>query len=200
MAKGKVMPSKGKVAPAPAPKVSTAKAKSQAAKPVYNATNAAGKSKSQSYLGKQGITVDDPNIAYIMAQSGSTNPADPYNWAGIAAAMEAEQASAASSGGYNPPSPGYTPSEAPAAPPQLPSNGGVSLLGPEVATAPQPVIPPPVSAVGEDTASMVGPAQEAFGVGGTFGQFERRRKARGPRTGLSVTPEMLQSVAARRLG
>lgn len=53
---------------------------------------------------------------------------------------------------------------------------------------------------GLDTAGLVGPEMVKSGLAGTFGQFERQRRARGPSTGLSMTPEELQRTAARRLG
>lgn len=139
----------------------------------------------------QGAASTQSNLAAIMAQSGSTNPADPYNWAGIAAALQSRGPGGSSSGGGS----SYSSPSAPAAP------------APAVYQAPSSVNPAPVnqgpSAITSTGIGTVGaPTGETFqSIGsrpGTFGQFDRLRNQRSPRTGLSITPEMLRRFAATR--
>lgn len=89
------------------------------------------------------------------------------------------------------------------------SGGGGSLatppavfVPPEAITAPPAVTQPP-AVVAEAAPSEVNVPGESFttvGTPGSFGTYERQRFSRGPRTGLSVTPEMIRRAAAARLG
>lgn len=75
---------------------------------------------------------------------------------------------------------------------------------PKVATAaPKPAVKPPAkppTKTATGPKSNVGTSKTAGGRKSTYGQFKRQRNARGPRSGLSVTPEMLRRAAAQRLG
>jgi hypothetical protein len=67
-------------------------------------------------------------------------------------------------------------------------------------TAPRPVAPTPqVQAPSQGgTPSNVG-RFTTVGTPGTFGSFQRQRLNRGPRGGVSVTPELLRRIAAQRI-
>ena len=69
-------------------------------------------------------------------------------------------------------------------------------------TAPPAVVQPPAitAAANPSATNVAGESFTTVGNPGTFGGYERRRQSRGPRTGLSVTPEMIRSAAAQRLG
>jgi hypothetical protein len=73
----------------------------------------------------------------------------------------------------------------------------------QVTTPTAPVVSAPAPAITSPTTpgapSNVGSFTSTGGQG-TFGQFNRQRLNRGPRTGMSVTPEMLQRIAAQRIG
>jgi hypothetical protein len=76
------------------------------------------------------------------------------------------------------------------------------FVPPESITAPPATVQPP-AVVANATPSEVNVPGESFtsiGGPGSFGSFERKRAVRGPRTGLSVTPEMIRRAAAQRLG
>ena len=76
------------------------------------------------------------------------------------------------------------------------------FVPPEAITAPPAVTQPP-AVVAEAPPSEVNVPGESFttvGSPGSFGAYERRRTARGPSTGLSVTPEMIRRAASQRLG
>jgi hypothetical protein len=47
--------------------------------------------------------------------------------------------------------------------------------------------------------NVPGESFTTVGNPGAFGSYERKRQNRGPRTGLSVTPEMIRRAAAQRL-
>jgi hypothetical protein len=63
-------------------------------------------------------------------------------------------------------------------------------------TPPTPVLPPSVGTPGGGTGFNT---TARAGVG-TAGQYNRRRLNRGPRTGMSTTPEMLRRIAQQRIG
>lgn len=76
------------------------------------------------------------------------------------------------------------------------------FVPPEAVTAPPAVVQPP-AVVAEAAPSETNVPGESFttvGAPGSFGAYERRRATRGPRSGLSVTPEMLRRAASQRLG
>lgn len=118
-----------------------------------------------------------------------------YDWAALARAISAQDGSGGSMGG------GFT---------SAGSGGGSSYSAPaaSVIQAPSSVVTPPQiqapTAVTNTAVSAPGaPTGEQFtsvGAGGTFGMFDRMRNQRSPRSGLSVTPEMLRAAAAARLG
>lgn len=88
---------------------------------------------------------------------------------------------------------------APAPPPPAPSVFEAAAA----ANPPPAVVQPPSVATGTNagTGNVAGEAFNTIGKGtGTFGQELRRRQARGPLTGLSMTPEMLRRAAAQRIG
>lgn len=160
------------------------------------------------------------------AAAGARNP-DPHNWAGIAAALAKAGAQGAVQSatpdwgqagldavmggaigaGYS--EPAYTP------PPTRISGSGRSTgestgmaappavyAPPAQMTAPPAVVQPP-AVFADANPSAVNTAGESFtsvGNPSTFGSYERRRQARGPKGGLSVTPEMIRRAAAQRLG
>jgi len=77
-----------------------------------------------------------------------------------------------------------------------------AFVPPESVTAAPAVVQPP-AVVANATPSENNVPGESFttvGSPGTFGQLERRRASRGPKSGLSVTPEMIRRAAATRLG
>lgn len=149
--------------------------------------------------GTQSSAVSD-DIFAIMAQSGSQDPSDPYNWRGIAAALAAQEpASRSSDMGYVPPP--QTPNIAGAGAAPTPAitpvyETPVSYVAPSVAAPARGVTAEASGAVGAPS----GESFNAFGGGLTAGLFERMRNQRSPRTGLSVTPEMLMAQARKRLG
>ena len=67
-----------------------------------------------------------------------------------------------------------------------------------VATPVTPAVPAVVAP--PSATNTAGGSFTSSGRGMTAGQLERQRQSRGPRTGLSVTPEMLQAIARRRVG
>lgn len=72
---------------------------------------------------------------------------------------------------------------------------------PAVVTAQSVQPPQAISATASSAADApTGAKFETFGTPSTFGGFERRRNARGPRNTGSMTPEMLRRAAAARLG
>ena len=74
---------------------------------------------------------------------------------------------------------------------------------PAVYSAPAATVQPPaiVNPAGPGAGNVAGQSFETVGQGeGTYGQEQRRRQARGPMTGLSMTPEMLRRAAGQRLG
>ena len=172
------------------------------------AGDATGNAELAAIMRQSGST--DPSDPYnwrtiaIMQQSGSTDPSDPYNWRGIAAGLAAQEAQNAAnaasyqnpgSGGYQEPAATYTP---PPAPPPTPSvYETAASYKPPVIEAPQAIMNTAGGAAG---AATEGPPMTKTGLGGTYGSFQRERQARGPKTGASVTPEMLRRAAARRLG
>ena len=81
---------------------------------------------------------------------------------------------------------------APAPPPPAPA--------PQTATSvPTPEAPQPVVAnAGAGALNTLGDSFTSTGGGGTYGQFERQRLNRGPRSTTSVTPEMLMRIARQR--
>lgn len=76
--------------------------------------------------------------------------------------------------------------------------GVTAPINPGVVTPPNVVAPPapPVTAPGVPTAPVG--SWNSTGRGGTFGRFNRQRLNRGPRSGLSMTPEMLRRIAMQR--
>lgn len=78
-----------------------------------------------------------------------------------------------------------------------------TFVPPAVAQAPTAAVmpPPEVNPAGPGAGNVAGESFDKVGAGsGTFGQEQRRRQARGPMTGLSVTPEMLRRAATQRIG
>lgn len=135
----------------------------------------------------------------IMARSGSRDPSDPYNWRGIAAGLAAQAAPApvsAPAGGGN----------------FAPGGNNVGAGGSTVPAPPPPVVVPPTSYTAPPSVQPPTAVEANAGAGersgttflsqggGTFGMFDRLRNQRSPRSGLSVTPEMLRAAAAARLG
>lgn len=94
--------------------------------------------------------------------------------------------------------------------PTIPSGGGgngtpIPTPTPTPVPTPQPPIKPPVKP--PVTPPPVTPPRPPgagtftnIGVPGTYGRFQRQRRARGPLSGLSLTPEMLRRIAAQRIG
>lgn len=170
----------------------------QKSKPGYNAPS----SKAAVTASKQ-VANPAPSLQAIMAQSGSTDPSDPYNWRGIAAALSAQQSaapSAPSAPSYSAPS-SYTPNVSGAAASPTPAitptfETPASYVAPAVMEPPKGVTETAQGAAG----APVGQTFDAYGGGLTAGLFERMRNKRTPRTGLSVTPEMLMAEARKRLG
>jgi len=74
---------------------------------------------------------------------------------------------------------------------------------PVVATPTTPTVTTPAPPIVSPT-NPNGPTNvrtfTSTGRPGTYGAFQRQRLNRGPRTGLSVTPEMLRRIAAQRIG
>lgn len=74
---------------------------------------------------------------------------------------------------------------------------------PTVTTPTTPVVsnpaPPVVSPTNPTAPTNVGTFTSRGGPG-TYGRFNRQRLNRGPRSGMSITPEMLQRIAAQRIG
>lgn len=139
-------------------------------------------------------------IQRIMQQSGSTDPSDPYNWKAIAAALGGGGAPQQSTfvgggddGGFGGGSSYTPPSQVAAAPPPV-------IEAPSAITTPQ--VQPPTSITGTGTGVVGAPTGLTFqstGNTGTFGSFDRMRNQRSPRSGLSVTPELLRRQAQARL-
>jgi hypothetical protein len=141
----------------------------------------------------------------VMAKSGSTDPSDPYNWKGIAAALQS-QGQVNTGGSWAPASGGGGGSAFSGGG----GGGGSAMSGPAPSVmqapstfttpaqnqAPTAVTETAVGAAG----APVGQSFQSLGRGGTFGMFDRMRNQRSPRSGLSVTPEMLRATAAARLG
>ena len=77
------------------------------------------------------------------------------------------------------------------------------FASPAAVSAPTAMVQPPaiVNPAGAGANNVAGESFETIGQGqGTYGQEQRRRQARGPMTGLSITPEMLRRAAGQRLG
>ena len=68
----------------------------------------------------------------------------------------------------------------------------------------EPAMVQPPAVVADAPASQVNVPGESFTTVGnpntTFGGYERRRTSRGPKTSLSVTPEMIRRAATQRMG
>jgi hypothetical protein len=135
------------------------------------------------------------------------NP-DPHNWAGIAAALNAQKAASQKAApAYNPDPHNWAGIRA-ALDAQASGGSSMSAQAPAAIQAPStfttPVQNEAPSAVTNTAVGSVGaPTGQTFqsmGRGGTFGMFDRMRNQRSPRSGLSVTPEMLRATAAARLG
>ena len=84
---------------------------------------------------------------------------------------------------------------------------GGTPLAPRPTPVPTPTTPrPPAVPQPPTTRPPAGPPTNVPGFGtlrgnpGTFGRFNRQRLQRGPRTGTSITPELLRRMALRRLG
>jgi hypothetical protein len=76
------------------------------------------------------------------------------------------------------------------------------FIPPETITAPPVAVQPP-AVVAEAPPSAVNVPGESFTTVGNpsaFGTYERKRQNRGPKSSLSVTPEMIRRAAAQRLG
>jgi hypothetical protein len=80
--------------------------------------------------------------------------------------------------------------------------GDTAHITPVQIAAAQAAYQPPVTNTAGAGAGNVGAGSfTSVGRGqGTFGQEQRRRLARGPMSGLSITPEMVRRAAMRRLG
>jgi hypothetical protein len=165
--------------------------------------------------------------AAIMARSGSTDPNDPHNWAQIARDYENQRLASAgpdlatmstfapeAAAAYGPTVTPYTPNLSGSGRDRGGgSSGGGSGFGPAPAvaspyatpesfSAPAAAVQPP-AVVAEAPPSQVNVPGETFtstGGTGTFGQYERQRQNRGPRSSVSMTPEMLRRAAAARMG
>lgn len=138
-----------------------------------------------------------PDVQAIMRQSGSTDPSDPYNWKGIAAGLAAQAAAQRTSS-----TPTFGGGSSGGGGTSMPSAPTPVIQAPSTVTTPPQVQPP--SAITASAQGAVGaPTGQTFnsvGQGGTFGQFDRMRNQRQPRSGLSVTPEMLRAAARARQG
>lgn len=83
--------------------------------------------------------------------------------------------------------------------------GGGGIPTPTPTPTPGPNVPPPVVAPPAPPVTAPGiptspvDTDVARGRGGTFGMDQRRRRNRGPMNQLSMTPELLQRLAAQRL-
>lgn len=142
-------------------------------------------------VGGAGFAVS-PEVQAIMRESGSTDPSDPHNWAAVRRALDSQAAAntpapmapGGSSGGG-----GTAPNRTPAPVVQPPTE----YTAPPAAQAPSPVsAQAPAAAVSGKTFTSAGR--------GSFGAFDRLRNQRSPRSGLSVTPEMLRAAAQARMG
>lgn len=86
------------------------------------------------------------------------------------------------------------------------ASSGPAVTGPIAApatyTAPPAVqeAPAVMAAANPSGVNVAGQSFTSVGNPSTFGGYERRRLARGPRTGLSVTPEMIRRAATQRIG
>ena len=80
--------------------------------------------------------------------------------------------------------------------------GPAAFAAPATYTAPPAMVEPPgaIAAAGAGAGNVEGASFTSIGTPGSFGEYERRRQARGPRTGMSVTPEMIRRAASQRLG
>lgn len=107
--------------------------------------------------------------------------------------------SVASAPGYQPPN-DLMFRRGPIAPPIAAGNDPNYVYNPPGPEGGPNIAPPDPIWAGKGGLNMGGGKFGKVGRGGTFGQEQRRRLARGPVTGLSVTPEMLKRAAARRLG
>ena len=159
--------------------------------------------------GAVGGSGPNPETMTIMRQSGSSDPNDPYNWAGIARALEAQAAMGGAvqgaatantagdggGGGYSNSGGGGSGSSYTAPPPAVVQSPS-TFETPAQVQQPSAITGEAVGAAGAPT----GTSFTSLGNGGTFGMFDRMRNQRQPKTGLSVTPEMLRAAAAARMG
>jgi hypothetical protein len=78
---------------------------------------------------------------------------------------------------------------------------GITQVGTPTVVAPPPITvappAPPTVAPGVSNPTTTG-SWTSRGRGGTYGQYNRQRRMRGPITGLSMTPEMLRRIAMQR--
>lgn len=170
------------------------------AKPAVNIRNVARDIKPATSL-SSGIPAD---IIAMMRQSGSTDPNDPLNWGAIRAALDAQAAQQAAQQSSYQPGPsdsvlggGSAPTPAAPTPAVTPVyESPVSYTAPSIIEPPKGVTTGAEGAVGAPS----GETFNALGGSNTFGMFERMRNQRTPKTGLSVTPEMLRAAARARLG
>ena len=77
-----------------------------------------------------------------------------------------------------------------------------SFVPPAQITAPPAAVQPPavIADAGAGASNTAGESFSSIGTPGTFGEYQRRRQSRGPRTGMSITPEMIKRAASQRLG
>lgn len=171
-----------------------------------------------------------------MRAAAQRQAADPHNWAGIAAALRAQQGGGGGQLSADAAAMRANPAEemaainaavertAAAKPPPKPilsgsgrtrgyesdGGGGVQALAapapvfysPESISAPPAQVMPPavIADAGAGASNVAGESFTTVGNPSTFGGYERQRQSRGPRTGMSVTPEMIRRAASQRLG
>ena len=178
------------------------RAASEAARDRMSINSAQGNTLTQSADMRQGLS--DAQAQFGVPQS---------DWSGVDAARSAQGMPTAN---YQPPA--YTPPSysSPSASnyggnanarssgvAMAPTQGEAVLPTPPPPPAPEPVMappappPPPVSVIGGEQ-NVEGQSFTTAGNGGTYGGFLRERQARGPKTGTSITPEMLMRIARQR--
>jgi hypothetical protein len=144
--------------------------------------------------GSTGSTIYRPNPVGNYTPGGYNDPS--IDWAAIIRAFGPQPAPYDTPDPNGPPPNYNAPAEAaPAVAPQIEA--------PQQVTAPPAVAPAPapdISAGRSGGAVDEGPAITKFGNAGTFGQMQRLRQARGPISGVSMTPELLRRAASRRIG
>ncbi|MET0785596.1 MAG: hypothetical protein ABWY25_02695 [Paenisporosarcina sp.] len=77
-----------------------------------------------------------------------------------------------------------------------------TVVPPAQIQAPPAAVQPPavIANAGAGASNTAGESFSSIGNPSTFGEYQRRRQSRGPRTGMSITPEMIKRAASQRLG